>query len=322
MRIRSVHPVAFIVLLACCLMGCNLTVFDDLSDCPQGVNFQFYSQTPCEQLPYYPSDIRQIRVFAFDERNTLVGEFSDEAVTLSADYWLSATFRHVGKLTFVAWGSSDFSAYDFSDFKDGVTSKQEMWVSLRMQEKKISSASSSLYVGLSSVSLDGHEGLGSVYERMAFNMQELTYRVRFTIKSVPDSFPLDEKFEVKIEDDNGVYDFAGQIITGTRFEYIAEAIHDEDGVLRADFTLMKLAEGRNAIVSVINKTTKETIYKANLVDDLIMYRGDLGEPPYNLECEHDIPITLVLTYEKQTWMLIRATILDWNLVFRPVELES
>ena len=67
MRIRSVHSVAFIVLLACCLIGCNLTVFDDLSDCPQGVNFQFYSQTPCEQFPYYPSDIRQIRVFAFDE---------------------------------------------------------------------------------------------------------------------------------------------------------------------------------------------------------------------------------------------------------------
>ena len=66
MRIRSVHPVTFIMLLACCLIGCDSAVFDNLSDCPQGVNFHFYSQTPCEQFPNYPSDIRQVRVFAFD----------------------------------------------------------------------------------------------------------------------------------------------------------------------------------------------------------------------------------------------------------------
>lgn len=56
MRIRSVHYIAFIMLLVYCLIGCNSTVFDDLGGCPQGVYFQFYRQTPCEQFP----DIRQI----------------------------------------------------------------------------------------------------------------------------------------------------------------------------------------------------------------------------------------------------------------------
>ena len=78
MRIRSVHPVTFIMLLACYLIGCDSAVFDNLSDCPQGVNFHFYSQTPCEQFPNYPSDIRQVRVFAFDEKDVLVSEFSDK----------------------------------------------------------------------------------------------------------------------------------------------------------------------------------------------------------------------------------------------------
>ena len=72
MRIRSVHPVTFIMLLACCLIGCDSAVFDDLSDCPQGVNFHFYSQTPCGQFPDYPSDIRQVRVFAFDEKDVQI----------------------------------------------------------------------------------------------------------------------------------------------------------------------------------------------------------------------------------------------------------
>ncbi|WP_262055050.1 FimB/Mfa2 family fimbrial subunit [Parabacteroides distasonis] len=103
MRIRSVHPVTFIMLLACCLIGCDSAVFDNLSDCPQGVNFHFYSQTPCEQFPNYPSDIRQVRVFAFDEKDVLVSEFSDKKAVLSADYSLPVTLRHTGKLTFVAW---------------------------------------------------------------------------------------------------------------------------------------------------------------------------------------------------------------------------
>ena len=55
------------MLLVYCLIGCNSAVFDDLGSCPQGVYFQFYRQTPCEQFPGYPSDIREVRVFVFDD---------------------------------------------------------------------------------------------------------------------------------------------------------------------------------------------------------------------------------------------------------------
>lgn len=322
MRIRSVHPVTFIMLLACCLIGCDSAVFDNLSGCPQGVNFQFYSQTPCEQFPNYPSDIRQVRVFAFDEQDVLVGEFSDKKAVLSADYSLPVTLRHTGKLTFVAWGGSDLAAYDFSGFKEGVTTKREMRVALRLKENRISSAPGPLYVGLSSVSLENREDMGSVYERVAFNMRELTYRIHFTIISTSDPFPVGEDFIIRIEDDNGVYDFNGQIAIGERFEYTTEAVCDAEGALKADFTLMKLEEGRNALVSLIDRTTGVTLYTADLVDDIIMFREDAGEPPYSLECDHDFPITLKLKYEKETWTLVQATVLDWNVISRPIELEN
>lgn len=183
MRIRSVYYIAFIMLLVYCLIGCNSAVFDDLGGCPQGVCFQFYRQTPCEQFPGYPSDIREVRVFAFDDEDLLIGEFSDKKAILSADYSLSATLRHTGKLTFVAWGGSDLEAYDFSDFREGITTRQEMQVSLRLKNGRISSAPGSLYVGFASISLENREDMGSVYERVAFNMQELTYRVHFTVSS-------------------------------------------------------------------------------------------------------------------------------------------
>ena len=322
MRIRSVHPVVLIMLLTCCFIGCDSVVFDNLSCCPQGINFQFYKQTPCEQFPDYPSDIKQIRVFAFDNNGVLVSEFSDKKMALSSDYSLPVTLRYTGKLTFVAWGGSDLEAYDFSNFKEGITTKQEMWVSLRLKNRQISSAPGPLYVGLASVALENREDMGSVYERVAFNMQELTYRVHFTISSMLSPFPMDEDFIIKIEDDNGVYDFNGRIAFGKRFEYVSEAIHDTEGRLKADFTLMKLEEDRNALVSLLNKTTGDILYTANLVDDIIMFRGDAGEPPYSLECDHVFPITLKLKNEKETWMLIQATVLDWNVVSRPIELEN
>ena len=312
MRIRSVHYIAFIMLLVYCLIGCNSAVFDDLGSCPQGVYFQFYRQTPCEQFPGYPSDIREVRVFVFDDEDLLVGEFSDKKAVLSADYSLSATLRYTGKLTFVAWGGSDLEAYDFSDFREGVTTRQEMQVSLRLKNGRISSAPGPLYVGLASISLENRKNMGSVYERV----------VHFTISSIGSPFPIDGEFVIRIEDDNGVYDFNGRIALCERFEYATEAVRDAEGALKADFTLMKLEEGRNAFVSLIDKTTGEILYTANLVDDILMFRGDAGEPPYSLECDHDFPITLKLKYEKETWMLIQATVLDWNVVSRPIELEN
>lgn len=197
-----------------------------------------------------------------------------------------------------------------------------MQVSLRLKNGRISSAPGSLYVGFASISLENREDMGSVYERVAFNMQELTYRVHFTVSSILSPFPADEDFIIRIEDDNGVYDFNGRIALCERFEYVTEAVRDAEGALKADFTLMKLEEGRNAIVSLIDRTTGETLYTADLVDDILMFRGDAGEPPYSLECDHDFPITLKLKYGRKTWTLVQATVLDWNVISRPIELEN
>lgn len=321
MKIRYISFLALSMLLSCCFAGCDSAVYDDLNGCPQGVKFNFYRQTPCEQLPYYPPEIRQVRIFAFDEKERLVDVFSEKDIILSPDYQYSVPFNHRGKFFFVAWGGSDLSAYDFPAFKKGSVSKQEMKVVLRLEERRVSSAPGPLYVGFSDISMTGKENSGTVYERVAFNMQELTCRVHFTIKSTPVPFPAGENFIIKIEDDNGAYDFSGNIAPCERFEYTADAVCDANGVLNADFILMKLEEGRNAIVSMINKTTGKTIYTANLVDDIILYKEDFGVPPYSLECDHDFPITLVFNYKGDTWNLIHATVLDWNVVSRPVELD-
>ena len=56
MRIRSVHYIAFIMLLVYCLIGCNSTVFDDLGGCPK----VFISSSIDRPLANNFLDIRQI----------------------------------------------------------------------------------------------------------------------------------------------------------------------------------------------------------------------------------------------------------------------
>lgn len=317
MKIKYIFPFTLTVLLAFYLAGCNSAVYDDLSGCPQGVNFEFYRQTLCEQSPHYPSDIRQVRVFAFDERERLVDEFSEEGIALSSDYRYSVLFKHTGKFTFVAWGGADLSNYNFSDFKKGITSKGDMFASLVRQDG-VPSVPAPLYIGsFSGLVIEKREDSGSIYDQVSFNMRELTNWVHFAFHGLPPG----REFRVVVTNDNGKYDFNGGILPDSHFNHISIPWREED-VLKADFFLMKLEEGCGTRISVIDVKTGDAVYNTDLVDDLIMYKGDSGVPPYNLECDHDFDIDVTLEWRDETWMLVKATVNGWNVVTRPVILEE
>ena len=53
-----------------------------------------------------------------------------------------------------------------------------------------------LYVGLASISLENREDMGSVYERVAFNMRERDIPGTFYHPAIPDPFPMDEEFVI------------------------------------------------------------------------------------------------------------------------------
>jgi len=298
--------------------GCDRMIYDDLSECPQGVNFAFYTQTPCESGPSYPKAIKQVHVFAFDENEVLAEEYAATDVALSADYLLKTPFYKVGKFTFVAWGGEDLSTYDFSQFTKGTTTKQQMFLSMKKQAGKVSTHPLPLYYGASPEPLviTDRTDLGSIFDLVSFNMQEFTNRIRFTIHGLSK----EDAHSVVITDDNGNYDFNADYAPDTRFDYTSP-VHRDGDMLKADFTVMKLAEGRDTRFTLTNTTTGKVIYSADLVDDIIMYRGDSGEPPYRLECDHDFNIIIVFEPNPEsqtTYMLTSIIVNDWNVVKRPV----
>lgn len=303
-----------IALLLLTSTGCDSLIYEDLSECPQGVNFKFYSQTPCENSPKYPSQIKQVRVFAFDQNNVLVEEYSATGVTLSGDYQLETPFYKIGAFTFVAWGGEDLSAYKFSEFTKGVTTKQQMLVSLQKQANKVTTHPRPVYVGVTNepLTIADRSKIGSIFDLVQFNMQELTNRVSFTIRGLSKT----DNYSITITDDNSVYTITGDFAPDTRFDYITDMRREGDA-LKADFVLLKLAEKRNAVLTITNTTTGEVEYSVNLIEGLILYKAQSGEPPYKLQCDHDFNIDLFF----ETHMLVKAVVNNWNVVSRPIILQ-
>lgn len=306
-----------VVLLLVAGQGCDTMIYDDLSECPQGVDFHFYSQTPCETTRNYPTQLKQIRLFAFDENEVLLEELPLNNLTLSAENLYRMSFYKIGTFTFVAWGSDNLSAYEISDFKVGVTTKNQMKLSLAQRAGE--PHATLLYYGVSSpLTITDRSQLGTIFDRVDINMKEFTNRIYLTVHGLP----ADGSFSVAVVENNGAFLFNGDFAKNTGWVYQLP-LKNEGNLFKADMlTLFKLAENRNTKLTVTNNKLNRVIYEADLVNDLILNREQATPPPYKLECERDFHIDIFLEHDGSTWMIVRAIINNWNLVYRNVILGS
>lgn len=304
------------------MTSCDKCVHDDLTDCPQGVIFKFHTQTHCESAPSYPSVIRETRVFAFDEQGILTDQFDQKGVTLTNGYEQKTDYLYIGTSSFVAWAGEDLSKYDFTPFEVGKTSKQEMMVALKRQADHATADMPHLYVG---EPVDGditqvdRSKLGTHYDIVDFCMQQLTNTVRLTVRGLNP----EHQYSVAIEAANSRYHLTGETIQDSRFTYHSPNMHQIEGDLRADFRLLKLEHDKDIQLIVRDITTDKVIYSADLVDDLIAYRGKFGTSPINLDCEHNFVVVLdikSIDASEETYVSVQATINQWNIVFRDVQL--
>lgn len=315
---RKIFYIIQILGLLTLFAGCNDLIYDDLSDCEQGVNFTFYAQTPCQTGPSYPAEIKQVRVFAFDSKNVLVEVYEDKSAVLAPEYLLKTFFNQLGTFTFVAWGGTDLDSYDFSSFEKNKTTKDQMLVSLKRQSDQFPANAEPLYYGISEpLTIIDRTDEGSFFDLVKFNMQELTNRITFNIQGLSET----ADYSVTITDDNGVYDFDANFAPDSRFDYITDVYRDQ-GNLLANFSVMKLAENRNTHLTIKNITTGKVVYEVNLIDDLILYTGDTGmKPPYSLECDHDFIVVIKFIDDPEgdeTHIRLEVNVNDWNVINRTV----
>src|SRR5690554_4404401 len=111
------------------LWGCDSLIFDDISDCPQGVYVKFYSMKPCDLDSTFVGDVPSLILFAFDKNDILVTSVTKEDATLSIDYELFMPVAD-GAFSFVGWAGYD-GKFTLGTFINGVTTKKDVMLTLK-----------------------------------------------------------------------------------------------------------------------------------------------------------------------------------------------
>lgn len=298
------------------LGACKKSVFDDLSLCPQPVAMSVYSQTPCEPTPIYPRSIAQVRFLVFGPTGVLQGVYEDKSVALSAQYRMVREMQSApGNYTFVAWAGQDLSPLT-SALEVGKTRITDAVVTYQHQGDTLRSFPTPLYVGKLEQKLNGGATavLDTVWAKV--RVQELTYRIHLTVEGLPAG----RDYQITVRDDHTRYSVLGDILPADTVVY-APQVRAEGGVLKADLSVLKMERNRQCMLQVKDKKTGAVVYEANLVEDILM-NASRGEPPYNLNCDHDFNVNLKLQWTADTWMVVQVKVNDWNVIVREVDLGA
>lgn len=320
---KKISLISFLgVATALLLSSCHPCVYEDLSDCPQGVDFSFFVQSPCATESSYPSEVRQVRLFAFDEQGRLVREIPVPELKLSKDFLLRTDYFRIGKSDFIVWAGSDLSLLDFSSFTPGTTTKEQMIVSLKRQAESFAGLIPPIYIGRPDKGLliqEDRSSLGTFYDRVDIRLDRITNRLRITLTGLDP----EHTYAVQVEDDNGKYHIDGTFAPDSRISYLPEDLAMQERTVTATIDVMRLAKGRHALLIVTDTTDGKVILRKNLVDDLLLSEdGNAAGRLYSLECDHvfDITIDFKLDLDKGTYVAVRAIINKWIIVFRDVTL--
>lgn len=307
--------IAIMVGLLALLTGCHCAIYEDLSDCPQGIVFSFDIRYPGARA--YDDGVREIRLFAFDEQGKLISEIKDSPVKFSKDYSLTTDLYRPGeKLTFVTWAGADLSQYDFAGFTPG-TSLTEMTVALAHQGAELGAKASPLFVGTTTEPLLQQERVGTVMDSVHISMEQLTNRVYFSISGLDP----ERQYTIHIGAANSRYAGTGKLLPEEPFTYLPADEICVDGTLEADFDILKLDPSLAYPVEVIDKETSEVVYSLDLIDLIARgHRLHPEAPELLIERNHnyEILINLQKSGEPGTYMAIQAFICEWNVVSRDV----
>lgn len=270
--------------------GCDSIIYDDLSECPQGVYVKFFSKTPCEVDSTFIGNVSDLHLFAFNENDVLVSLVTQQNAMLSKDFEVFVPVSN-GYYTFVAWTGIN-EHFTLSDFKEGTTTKRDVMLILKSQNNEAAMlGETKIRQGASSaVFLQNPAEVGSQYKHTAINLREVTNRIEVEIELhesiIDDAKP--EDFVIEIRSANGTMNIDGSLpFNNTVLNYPSIVAIDKN--VKASFTLMDLRTGYSNQIVVKNRKTDEVIWQGDLLGSILLMNENI-----NLACRHDFNVKFVI----------------------------
>ncbi len=309
------------IILAICtlvtIVGCNSLIYDDNSDCPQGVYVSFYSKTPCDEEPIYPT-VEHLEVFAFDKNGVLAGIHEVDNPKLSADYEIYMPLPE-GYYTFVAWTGLNKERLDRTNLQVGTTKKTDLLFSMK---EKAGFADANpvpgfkIYQGESEVVyLPSNEDNGTVEKHTKVNLLEQTNRINVSVVGLKDP----SNFEIRVYSANGSMNADGSIVMNKNMmQYPAVTTADAtQQQLESKFNTLKLKTGYKNTLEVYDKFQQKVIFRADLIGSILLSKSDDHDTNINLDCTHDFDIKLyvrdVCDCGDYTFISCEVNLIKWSI---------
>ena len=327
---KLISKIGLSALLLVALTSCHKSIMSDLSECPQYTIFTFDVRTP-DEISYPDGKIDDIRVFAFDENDQLIGEWKDGKVAFLPDYEMRTNHYRSGKTTtFVAWAAKDMSQYDLTAFKAGAK-KSDLVLLMAKQADKIKATAGPLYVGTPTggpLKQNDRDGMGTEIDRVHFTLTQITNHFNIQIRGLAPG----HKYKMTYTAKNSRYGYDGRLLPDTPFEWTAKTFEQKESsdgksiTLNATYDILRLVPGeRGDYLITITDELGNVVYEFDPLHDYILYSGVAMSSPNpfkdHLDLNHDFNIRILLQQSKETtYMAVQVTIQNWNLVFRDVDL--
>lgn len=277
--------------LGAILWGCDRLVYDDLSDCPQGVYVKFYSMTPCAVDSAFIGQVSDVHLFTFNAQDVLVSVTSQQNVNLDKNNQLLVPVSN-GYYSFIGWAGVN-DKFTVASFTEGVTTKKDVMLTLKSQNKQaVDLGNHKVWQGASpAVFLEDPALVGTKYEYTTINLQEVTNRINVEVElheSILESAnPRD--FSIEMTSANGTMNIDGTMPLNTEVLHYPTKITYTDNKATAHFSLMDLQTGYNSQITVKNTAQDEVIWQGDLLGTLLLKNSNI-----NLACDNDFDVKFVI----------------------------
>ncbi len=293
MNLRSKILMTLFALGTILMSSCDSLIYEDMTDCPQGVYVKFYSMTPCAVDSAFIGNVPSLTVFAFDDRDLLAVVVVEQNVNLNSDFNVFFPVSN-GNYSFTAWAGIDGN-FDVRSFTPGVTTKKDVMLALNATDAIAANLQNTrVWRGESPVvNLPNPAEYGTVYKYTAVNLQEVTNRIKLIVEIDPlveDVTPQD--LAVAVSSANGVININGTMPIGSEIlNYPILNTSYTDNSVTWDFTLMELVTGYNNRLNIVYAERDHVVFNGDLIGSILL---NTIENNVNLACENDFTVKFVL----------------------------
>ncbi len=318
-RSRSLFFIGSILLLNFIIIGCKGLLFDDLSDCPQGVFLKIYSQAKsCEKEVVY-RDFKKVSVFVFDEAGTFVDLHSFDSYNGKEQKEIFVPIKKDGKYELLVWTNLD-SPLILKELKKGLTKKKDLFLSLAKSENTKDLLGKEIFATPLGESI--HIEVGARVVRLihtSINVCEITNRINIRVTGLDDP----SRYEALLYLDNANYNFLTEIQSEKPREYRTdqkivpnEKFPNEKDIF-TQITTLKIDGLKEGDLILRGADKKEVVFKENLIQEI---KKALKKENLNFACQNDYDLVIKMDKGPKGYYAVSVWVNGWLVHSYDIEL--